>query len=167
MSANSRAFSDRVKCWVWDTLAAIWFQWPGEGSAQNRAISVSSALRTVLLAAPSSLISLKAAVYAALSRAGGAGGRNWSPLVRARGATPPQCGVRPGALAGGVGRHWPGSVPPTYGGGVTPDPSFWRSARIWSATDRPRATPSSSALPSGMVASEATRWASSAAAWVG
>src|SRR5262245_50486171 len=58
MSANSRAFSDRVKCRASATLAAIWFQWPGDGSAQNRPISVSSAVRVVLLAAPSSLISL-------------------------------------------------------------------------------------------------------------
>src|SRR5262245_6019130 len=157
-SANSRAFSDRVKCWASDTVAAIWFQWPGDGSAQNRAIWVPSAVRVVLLTAPRSLISLKAAVYAASSRVGGAAGRNWLALVRAKGATPPQCGSRPGAFAGGVGRHWPGSVPPTYGGGggVAPDPSFWRRARIWSATDRPRATPSSSLLPSGTVASEST-----------
>src|SRR5215470_5509125 len=121
-SANSRASSDRVKCWASATVAAIWFQWPGDGSAQNRAISVPSAVRVVLLTAPSSLISLKAAVYSALSRAGGAGGRNWLPLVRAKGVTPPQCGSRPGAFAGGVGRHWPASVLPTYGGGVAPDP---------------------------------------------
>src|SRR5262249_17864084 len=121
-SVNSRAFSDRVKCWAWDTLAAIWFQWPGEGSAQNRAISVSWAVGGVRLPAPRSLISLEAAVYGAVSRAGGAGGRNWSPWVRAKGATPPQCGVRPGSPAGGVGRHWPGSVLPTYGGGVAADP---------------------------------------------
>src|SRR5262249_41659677 len=166
-SANSRAFSDRVRCWASATVAAIWFQWPGDGSAQNRAISVSSAVRVVLLAAPSSLISLKAAVYSAVPRSGGAGGRNWSPRVGARGSPPPQCGSRPGAFAGGVGRHWPGSVLPRYGGGVTPDPSFWRSARIWSATDRPRATPASSALPSGRVASAATSGASTAAPWPG
>src|SRR5262245_48896994 len=129
-SANSRAFCDRVKCWASDTLAAIWFQWPGDGSAQNLAISVPSMVRVVLLTAPNSVISLKAAVYAASSRVGGAAGRNWLAPVRAKGATPPQCGNRPGAFAGGVGRHWPGSVLPRYGGGVAPDPSFWRSARI-------------------------------------
>ena len=47
-----------------------------------------------------------------LSSAGGASGRNWSLLVMANGVTSTQCGCRPGALAGGVGRHSPGSVPP-------------------------------------------------------
>ena len=106
-------------------------------------------------------------MYAALSSAGGAAGRNWSLLVMANGVTSASPGSRPGKLADGVGRHLPGSVLPRYGGNTTPDPSFWRRARIWSATDRPRATPSSSALPSGMVASEATSLAFSAAAWAG
>src|SRR5262245_35320936 len=111
MSANSRAFCDRVKPWASDTLAAIWFQWRGDGSAQNRAISVPSALRMVLLAAPSSLTSLKAAVYSRLVSAGGPAARNWSPLVRAKGVTPPQCGSNAAAKAGGVGCQSPGLVP--------------------------------------------------------
>src|SRR5262249_34621861 len=110
---------------------------------------------------------VRGAVAAALGGGGGAGGGTWSPRVGAKGATPPQCGNRPGAFAGGVGRHWPGSVLPRYGGGVAPDPSSWRSARVWSATDRPRATPSSSALPSGTVASAAVNFASSGGAWPG
>src|SRR5262249_16410410 len=136
MRANSRAFCDRVKPWASDTPAAIWFQCLGDGSAQNRAISVPSALRMVLLAAPSSLTSLKAAVYSRLVSAGGPAARNRSPLGMANGVTPPQCGATGDAKAGGVGCQAPGSVPGGYG--TTPP----------GRTRRPGASPGGGGRPS-------------------
>src|SRR5207244_822291 len=85
------------------------FQWPGgvtvaSPSAQNRAISVWSAVRVVLRTAPSSLTSRKSAAYSGLSSGGCAGGRNWSGRVRANGATARHWGKSASRKVGGVGR---------------------------------------------------------------
>src|SRR5687768_2541187 len=83
-AANNRAFSSSVLPCCSAAILARRFRWPGEPGAgelfQKWAMAVWSAVRVALVAEPSSLTSLKAAVYAALSSAGGAAGRNWSPL---------------------------------------------------------------------------------------
>ena len=104
-AANSRAFSSSVLPCCSATIWAMRFRWPGGVAvpaplAQNRAMAVWSAVRVALVAEPSSLTSLKAAVYSALSSAGGAAGRNWSPLVMANGVTSGQCGVQAGRVGG-------------------------------------------------------------------
>src|SRR5437879_5733615 len=84
-NANNRAFSSRVLPRTALMSWAMLFQWPGgvsvpAPSAQKRAIWDWSAVRVELVLAPSSLTSLRSAVYFALVRAGGPGGRN-SELV--------------------------------------------------------------------------------------
>ena len=80
---------------------------------QNRAMSDCSAVRVVLPAAPRLLTSSKAAVYSALVKSGGGGGRNSESLGMQNGMTCPHCGATAGAKAGGVGCQSPGSVPGT------------------------------------------------------
>src|SRR5262245_35629766 len=117
--ANSRAFSARLRPRAADTSCATMFQCPGGVAVpgpliQNRAISVCSAVRVVLSMAPSSLTWLKAAVYSALVRAGGGGGRNCEPLFKANGSTSGQPGRTAEAKSGGVGCQSPGSLPGVY-----------------------------------------------------
>jgi hypothetical protein len=104
-----------VLCCSSAAILASRFRWPGDPGAaelfQKWAMAVWSAVRVALLAEPNSLTSLKAAVYAALGRAGGASGRNGSVPGMANGLTSGQCGSRPVA-PGDVGRHWPIAVLP-------------------------------------------------------
>ncbi len=78
------------------------------------------------------------------------------------------CGASPGAMAGGVGRHWPGSVPPRYGGTVSENPSWLRHARISWATVCPQDNPCFTAsVVSVMAAREAVSCWSNLAFWLG
>jgi hypothetical protein len=70
-----------------------------------------------------SLVSLKSVAYWALSKAGGAGGRNCEGDWMTHGVTCASCGASPGANAGRVGRHSPGAVPPVNGDGMSAKPS--------------------------------------------
>src|SRR5690348_4339523 len=70
---------------------------------QNSAVSVCQAVRTVLVALPIALISLKSLAYCALVRAGGGGGRNWPGEVIAHGVIVANCRNAAGANASGVG----------------------------------------------------------------
>jgi hypothetical protein len=82
------------------------------------------------------------------------------------------CGPRPGANAGGVGRHSPVLVPPVNGGSTEENPSLLRQPTIPSATAWPQAIPSamplavSWALPE-MTASDCVRLASRFVFWAG
>src|SRR4030095_4484390 len=82
-SASIRAFwASELPC-ASATPRAMLFQWPGgwtvpEGPAQKRAISVCSGVRVLLVATPSDLIWLKAAVNSGESSEGGGAARNWS-----------------------------------------------------------------------------------------
>src|SRR4030095_15104153 len=101
------------------TARAITSQCPGgvtvpPPSAQNRAISVCSAVRVTLSARPNSFVKLKSLAHCALSKPGGGGGRNSEPLVMAKGITAGQFGKRAGANAGGVGAHMPAPLPAVY-----------------------------------------------------
>src|SRR5689334_8076538 len=97
-------------------FSAIWFQWPGGvkvtpgRSAQNRAKAVWSAVRTVLVVPPTAITSWYAAVYSALSRAGGGPGRNCDGLAMANGVTNAKFRPTGGPNPGGVGDHIPGRV---------------------------------------------------------
>src|SRR5437879_5166713 len=105
-------------------VCAIWFQTFCTGAAPHkRPISVWSALRVVLLLAPSALTSLKSVVYRTLVTGGGGGGRNWSPRSSTNGRTAPQF-VNTGARKlGGVSWYSPGPDCGTNAGGVAPEPS--------------------------------------------
>ena len=64
------------------------------GPAQNWAMFDWSCVRVVLVAEPISFTWLNAAVYSALSKAGGPSGfRNWEGLVMAHGVTLAHCGA--------------------------------------------------------------------------
>ena len=108
--------------------------WP----AQNCAMLDWSCVRVVLVAEPISFTWLNAAVYSALSKAGGPSGfRNWEGLVMAHGVMLAHCGAAAGAFAGGVGLHSPGCDPGVYGT-TTLAPSFARRARIAAPTVFPK-----------------------------
>src|SRR5438128_5436821 len=95
--ANKRAFSSSVLPRAAPISCAMLFQWPGgvsvpAPSAQKRAIWDWSAVRVELVLAPSSLTSLRSAVYFALVRAGGPGGRNSELVVMQKGLRKAHCG---------------------------------------------------------------------------
>ena len=150
-----RAFSLSVLPSAAATVCAILLKWPvgcevPPPLAQKRAVLVWSAVRVALSTAPMALTSLSSAAYSALESAGGpTGSRNCEPLVIVHGVTVAQFGNSAGANPGGVGRHWPGSVPGVYGV-VSPLWSFARSAMMLPATELPSAMPSVFAGPSGM-----------------
>src|SRR5690242_6807724 len=137
----------------------------GVDSCQKRQKSVCSAVLRVLPRLPNSLTSLYSAAYSALSSAGGPAGRNAFDEGIPHGVMMAHCGSRPGANPGSVGRHWPVSPPPRYGGGGGVNPSPLRQARIDSATNCPHSTPRSSEFPPpAIAASEAVRLALRSAA---
>src|SRR5438093_11946824 len=95
--ANKRAFCASVLPEAALMSWAMLFQWPGgvsvpAPSAQKRAIWDWSAVRVELVFAPSSLTSLRSAVYFALVRAGGPGGRNSELVVMQKGRRKAHCG---------------------------------------------------------------------------
>ena len=65
----------------------------GGGSVWKRAISVCSAVRTLLLAAPRALVSLTSAAYSTLVSGGGPSARNWEALCSVNGRTNGHGGV--------------------------------------------------------------------------
>src|SRR5262245_47436165 len=91
--ANSRASAGSESRRDVAATCAISFQCPGGvkvipgRSDQNLAYAVWSAVRVVLSVPPTDFTSLYAAVYRALSRAGGGPGRNCDGLVMANGVT--------------------------------------------------------------------------------
>src|SRR4051812_4839112 len=96
--ANSRAVSGSERPCEAATVCVIWFQMDTPAlvtptPAQKKAISVCSAVRVVELMLPRDLTSWKASVYSAVVSVGGGPGRNWSPLVSAKGVTYRHCGV--------------------------------------------------------------------------
>src|SRR5262245_60141912 len=147
-----RAFSLSVLASEAATVRAIWFQWATGPAppAQKRALWVWSAVRVALSDFPMAFTSFTSFAYAALESAGGpTGSRKCELLGILHGVTVAQFGNVAGAFAGGVGRHWPGSVPGVYGVTVAL-PSFARSARMLPATELPSAMPSVFAAPAGM-----------------
>src|SRR5437764_6121605 len=111
-SANSRAFcvrdSPRLSATPWAMRFQTW--WLVSGSRHSMATWVWSAVRTVLSLLPSALVSLNAAAYSGLVRAGGGPGRNWELLVTAKGVINGTCALAAALKSGGVGCHWPGLV---------------------------------------------------------
>src|SRR5690349_19703515 len=82
-------------------------------------------------------------------------------------------GANPGAREGGVGRHWPGSKPPTNGGCTFENPSWLRHFHMASATAWPHSIPRwidslcSAAVLLAIPDSETMRRLSNVAAWAG
>src|SRR6185503_4449789 len=68
--------------------------------------------------APIFFTSLKSRRYCSLASGGGGPGLNCDGLVITNGSVVARYWTDIGALAGGVGRHSPGPVPPTKGGSV-------------------------------------------------
>src|SRR6187397_474896 len=89
----------------------------GVDNCQKRQKSACSAVRSVLVRLPMDLTSSNSAAYCALSSAGGPAGRNASDELIPHGVMMAHCGSKPNANPGSVGRHWPASPPPEYGGG--------------------------------------------------
>src|SRR5437868_180445 len=125
MRARSRALSLPSSLRAVATVRAIVFQFPGP-SNQNRAISVWSAVRTVLTLPPTALTSLKSRAYVALVSAGGPGSQYCEGDSKVNGVTLPQfvpaegpyprakSGFAIGGLGGtglGCGRHRPAPIP--------------------------------------------------------
>ena len=77
--------------------------------AMNRAVSVWSCVRTVLVAEPTAFTSLKSSVYVWEVNAGGGPGRNWLGDSSTSGRICAIHGSKNGANAGGVGRQTPGA----------------------------------------------------------
>src|SRR5688572_20965842 len=100
-----------------------------------------SCVRVILFAEPISFTWLNAAVYSALSTAGGPSGfRNCEVLVMAHGDRFAHCGAAAGAFPGGVGLHSPGCDPGVYGT-TRLAPSFARKARMAAPTVFPKVIP--------------------------
>src|SRR6478735_3400093 len=78
----------------------------GGASVWKRAISVWASVRVALVAAPSALVSLTSAAYAALVRAGGPGARNCETPATTNGRI--DAFSRPTGLL--AARNWPGDV---------------------------------------------------------
>src|SRR5450759_177254 len=140
----------------------------GVSSCQNFAVSVWNGVRTVLVALPKALTSLKSVAYCALSSAGGPAGRNCDGEVSANGVVVASVRNFGGPDPPGVTCQSPGAVPNVYGGGVALKPSVDRQATIWLATVFPQARPlatdaSDPPSPSLRAATDAARSASSAA----
>src|SRR3954451_16487696 len=89
--------------WRADTwFSAIWFHVVQIGAAQNLPIVVCSSVRTVLVSWPSCCTSVMASAHAAVSRAGGAEGRNSSGVSSRNGSTWAQFVKAGCGLLGGV-----------------------------------------------------------------
>src|SRR4029453_1557641 len=84
-SANSLAFSDRVRCRPRAALAAARFQNVRAVAPQKRALWVWSAVRVALTASPTSLTSLTSSAYSSLVSAGGPSGRKYDGLGMTKG----------------------------------------------------------------------------------
>ena len=96
------------------------FQAPGgvivpAPKAHTRAMSVCSAVRSVLVAEPRRRTCSNDAAYVALATDGGAAGRNCDGDDSPKGVHEAICANAPGKYAGAVGRHCPGSVPGVTG----------------------------------------------------
>ena len=65
---------------------------------------------------PSAFTALKSSVYVALVRPRGGPGLNWALLSRTNVAVKANAWALMAANAGGVGRHWPTTVPPVNAG---------------------------------------------------
>src|SRR5438874_11461165 len=139
--ASRRAFSDNVLWWWAATATAIRFHCTPPLSSQKNAICVCCAVRVELDRLPKDFTSLKSEAYCALVNAGGPGGRAQDGEGIANGTIVAICWNTAVRKSGGVGRHWPGAVPPTYGGKAALNPSALRQARMSSATAWPQATP--------------------------
>src|SRR5262245_829682 len=85
VSAKTRALSSRLSFFCAAACRTIGFQICGPEMNQNRAMSVCSAVRLVLLSPPSSPLSFTSLVQVSESRAGGGGGRNCDALVMIQG----------------------------------------------------------------------------------
>lgn len=112
--ANSRAVSTSESPRASATCAAMPFQCPGgvavpAPSAQKRAISVCSGVRTELFAFPRACTAATSATYSGEPVDGGGGGRKAAAAGMPKGVTAPQPGRSGGAKPEGVGRQWPGS----------------------------------------------------------
>jgi hypothetical protein len=108
-----------------------------------------SSVRVLPVAEPIAFTSLNAAVYSALSKAGGPSGfRNWVELLMAHGVMLPHCGAAAARFAGGVGLQSPGSDPGVYGTTALA-PSFARRVRIAAPTVFPNVIPADFPGPSG------------------
>jgi hypothetical protein len=134
------------------------FQIAGPLSCQKIAAAVSSAVRLVLVSAPSSLISLKSLAYASLESALGPSVRSISTSGTRNGCTLPTHGAGsratvPAGPCGGPSRQSPASVPSTTVNDPN-RPSFARAASMAAAVASPTAMPPAFAGPSSIAASD-------------
>src|SRR3954447_15490291 len=110
IAANIRAASTMSRCRTlpWSRSAA--FSWTNELPEKNIAVLVSADVRTMEVAEPTALTSLKSRVYRAEVRAGGRfRGANCVARRTNSGVTKPSHGADMGENAGGVGRQTPGA----------------------------------------------------------
>src|SRR5919109_3216521 len=108
--ANSRALSAMLSLWSIDSWRATVTQ-GAKPPAQKRAASVWSAVRSELESDPIVLTSLNSAAYSALASGWGPRELNSDALGIKSGVTCPSHALGSLMSIGGVGRHWPASVP--------------------------------------------------------
>src|ERR1039458_522526 len=107
--ASNLAVCDIEKWWCAASEVTTGSQWSGGFPAcQNFVKRVWSAVRPEFVELPMLFTSSKSAVYWSLVMATGPAVRNCEGERMTQGVVVANCGSSPGAMAGGVGRHWPG-----------------------------------------------------------
>src|SRR5882762_4398769 len=115
-TASSRLLLDMDRWFARAIWLAAWFQWTLALPSQNSASAVWSSVRVDPVFRPSALTALKSFEYVRLVRPRGGPGWNWVLLTRTNIEVNASPWAAIGAIAGGVGRHWPTAVPPVNGG---------------------------------------------------